>query len=314
MAKKKTARGKKVVKAKATGRAAARGYGLGAANEAELLRLIADPCGANLVHGFGLGTRGIVQRFVKYLTPVATTETAFAYYFNPSDHSTAGITQMLGNATGAHTNISTTGPGETFLDANADGISTLAACVEVVYTGKLVDRRGYVGVLQGPSLALSDAVATSVPLADIMSLSQAVQPVATSATTVKWIPNQLDLTGDSRTEAGLRTNTNAIIVVAIGVNPNDFVVRFTAAYEYAPKVSLGMPASRPTITVPPGAPQRIVSALDRMGAWWHNVGDAAAAAYRAGGQMVYGMNQAARLVRGTARALEPAAALLALTG
>lgn len=287
--------------------------------EARLLRLITDPCGAELVHGYATSTEGIVQRFNRFITPVATTETAFAYVFNPVSHitagSTAGIVQKLAVGTGAPTNTSTGGPGEAFLEANADYAAPLAACVELLYTGKLVDRQGYIGVCQVNGQVAADIAAGTTDLPTLLAYCQHVAPVPSNTVEVKWSPSIRNFTSQNAlTEGGAITQDNCILVVAVGVEPNKFVAKFTTVYEYTPKFALGLPAARATKAIPVGAGERIVSALDRAGVWWHNLGHAAAAAYRMGGSALYAAGQVSRTVRAAQSALGPATALLALTG
>jgi hypothetical protein len=287
-------------------------------HENKLYKLITDPCSAELTTGYALSTEGIVQRFNRFITPAATTETNFAYLFNPLNHGTDAITQKLSLGTGAPTNISSNAPGETFLDANADQVSTVAACMEVLYTGKLVDRKGYIGVCQAPWYVMDDIKNGTTDLPTLLAYCQAIQPVGSEAVEIKYTPTLRNMIGSLSAGENNVATDNVLMVVAIGVDPNQFVVKFTAVYEYVPKFALGLPAPRATKSYPTGAPERIVTTLDRMGHWWHNVGSAAAAAYRLGGSMVYAAGQGARLASatvGTARALRAAAVpLLALTG
>jgi hypothetical protein len=276
-----------------------------------------DPCSAELTTGFALASEGVVQRFNRFITPVATTETAFAYVFNPLDHSANGITQKLAVGTGVPTNTTTTVPGETFLDANADVVTTVASCLEVLYTGKLVDRKGYIGVCQAPYYVMNDIAAGTTDLPTLLTYCQAIQPVMSETLSVKYSPSVRAFNGNTSNTETAGGLDNVMMVVAIGVNPNDFIVKFTSVYEYVPKFALGLPAPRATKSVPAGAPYRLATALDRLGHWWHNVGDSASAAMRMGGQMVYGVQQSARLLTGTVRAAQAARAalpLLALAG
>lgn len=283
-------------------------------NEGKLLQLITDPCGAELVHGYALSSEGVVQRFNRFITPVATTETGFAYIWQPGNHAGTAVAQKVAVGTGTPTTVLSDGPGETFLDSNADSIACLAGCIQVLYTGKLVDRKGYIGVCQVSGIVAADIAGGTTDLPTLLSYCQHVAPVPSQAVELKWSPSIRNFTAQNATpEFSQNTGDNALMVVAIGVNPNDFVVKFTGVYEYVPKFALGLPAPRATRSIPPAAGERIVSALDRMGVWWHNLGNAAAAAYRMGGAAVYGIGQAARTAN-AARQLAAAVPLLALAG
>jgi hypothetical protein len=287
-------------------------------NEEKLVRLITDPCEAEMAHGYALSTEGIVQRFTQYLTPVATTETSFAYAIQPANYSTSGIRQVLGTGTGTLGSLTQSAlPGQAFIDANADAVSTLACCVEVLYTGTLTNRKGYIAVAQGPATVITDATNTGTnTFGQLVSLASAVAPVPSSSVSVKWSPTVAQFNGsqNAREDNDTGFQGNALMVACIGVNPNDFVVRVTVVYEYAPKIGLGMPLARVTRVTPPAIGERITSYLDRLGVWWHNIGTAAAAASRMGNKMVYGAGQVAGFARGMIRTGEVATTLLALTG
>lgn len=284
--------------------------------EQKLVRMVTDPCGAELVSGLGLSTHGICQRFVRYLTPVATTENAFALIWNPnSQSSTAVITKVA--AAGATSPPTTfgAGPGEAFLETNAEAVATLGACIEVMYTGKLTDRQGYIGVCQAPWFVLSDIAAGNASILDVMTYVQAVEPIPSNAVELKWAPIlQNFMQNGALAENTFRGDGNGLMVVAIGVEPSKFVIKLTQAVEYTPKNINGIPAARVTKTVQPGTAERVVSTLDRIGAWWHNVGNTAQAANRLGGRMLYAANQVARFAANARSAIGPATTLLALAG
>lgn len=287
--------------------------------EQKLLNLIVDPCGAELTTGFASTTTGLVQRFVKTVVPVATSENAFAFIFFPTNQSTNGITLKLGTGTGPSTFSNAVGPGEAFLNANADSSATLAACMELLYTGTVVNRKGYVGVCQVPEHVAEDIVTNTIDLPSLQTYCQTVAPVGAGKIEVKWQPGLPSFTGNMSTSetAGSGPNkSNAIMVVALNVSPNDFVARFTSVVEYTPKFSLGVPAPRVSKHIPIGVGERILSALDRAQAWWHNLGSAAGAAYRMG-ITAKSVGQAASYVTSASRSykmIEPALTMLALTG
>lgn len=287
-----------------------------ASYEEKLLRMIVDPCGSELVPGLGLPTNGICQRFTRFIRPVGTTEDNFAFVVSPNNQSPAsGIDLKLSTGTGAASNFGSGNPGEAFLEANAEAVATLGYCIEVLYTGKLVDRKGYIGVCQAPWASLNDIQAATTPLTDLLTYCQNVSPVTSHSVELKYSPTMQNFQQNAFTlESGQNSNLNGLMVVVVGVNPADFIVKFTHAVEYIPKNINGIPAPRATKTIPVGTGERVVSALDRMGHWWHNLGDAAGAAYRLGGSMVYGAYNTAKFVRAAGAALEPATALLALTG
>lgn len=285
--------------------------------EQKLVRMVTDPCGAELVSGLGLATHGICQRFVRYITPVATTENAFALIWNPNNQANSSAVTLKVAAAGSVSPATTAGPspGEAFLETNSEAVSTLGACVEVMYTGKLTDRQGYIGVCQAPWYVLNDIANGTSSILDIMTYVQAVEPIPSSSVELKWAPilqNYLQNSGVAETSS--RNDGNGLMVVAIGVEPSKFVLKLTQAVEYIPKNINGIPAPRVTKTVQAGTAERVISTLDRIGHWWHNVGDTAQAANRLGGRMLYAANQVARFAGNARAAIGPATTLLALAG
>jgi len=293
---------------------------LGDNKVSRLLNLITDPCGAELTHGYGMTTEGIVQRFNRFITPVATSETAFAFLFSPcNQQNNTAIYQKLAVGAGVPTTVGSGGPGEAFFENNADVVAPLAACIQVLYTGKLVDRKGYIGVCQLSARSGIDIAVGNTDLPTLLSYCQQVSPVPSHAVELKWSPSIKNFTAQNGVaESDASWAENMMMVVAVGVNPSDFVVKFTGVYEYVPKFTLGQPAPRATMSVPPNVGSHIVSTLDRMGVWWHNLGDAAGAAFRLGASAAYGIGQVARTARAygsTAAQLGRAAVpLLALAG
>lgn len=288
--------------------------------ESKLLHMIVDPCGADLVPGLGLSANGICQRFTKYLSWGATTENNISMFFNPNSQSASGgitVRGAVGAAAPTYV-ISDSNPGEQFLEANSETSSVLGYCVEVAYIGKLTDRKGYVGVCQAPMASLNDiATSASINPNTLIPYCQATQPVLSEAVSVKYIPALNSFTANSQvTETGNNALGNGILIVLSGVDLANFIVKVTACYEYVPKASTtyGLAAPRPTKSVAPGTAERVVTTLDKMGHWWHNLGDAAAAANRLGGRMLYGAGQVAKFAGNVARIARPATTLLALAG
>lgn len=286
----------------------------------KLLRLIVDPCGAELTTGYALSSTGLVQRFTRYITPAVTTENAFAFVWNPTGQG-AAITQKTATGLGTPVNSPTTGPGEAFVESNAEAASTLAACIEVLYTGTLVNRKGYIGVCQTNWNVLAAVASGNTDLGTLMSYCQAVSPIPSDTVELKWSPSMRNFVATNTTDEGGNATDNALMVVAVGVSPNDFVVRFTAVYEYIPKFTMGAPAPRVTKPLPANVGERIITRLDQAGHWWHNVGTTLDSLNRLGNQVVYGAGQAFRFARGVSRvagaagrALGPSTALLALAG
>jgi len=298
--------------------------------ERELVELIMDPCRAKLTGGFGLGTTGIVQRFSKFYTvpfnSLATPTGDLCFTVEPNKGGTGVTISQFGwngSPPWQFQDVYNSLPHTTFCQANADSVSVLACCVEVYYTGKVVDRAGYAGVLQTKQTSILDMVTpygggAKADPDQRMAMCQATGVIAQEAMSVKWIPTVGTLTSSSfpESDTGVAAddlkNSNAILIQLRGVtDPLKFTLRVTTVVEYIPKASTYQTAPRPTQTVPAGAPQRIATHLDRAGDWWHSVGMLAESGMQFTTKAVYGASQAARLGKGL---LKAAPALLALVG
>lgn len=288
---------------------------IGDSSEEALLKLIMDPCQAPLAHGYGLGTQGIVQRFSTYLPIPLNSQSSptddISVLFTPAGG--AGgvtITQYGYNGvTYTYQNSSFGNPHNTFASANADSVSVLGACVELVYTGKLVDRRGVVGVCQAKNVALNDVFFGSTPATPDQRLTycQAMNAIGQHPVDAKWLPTQANLTTcnfaeDSTSYANLDRDTNSIMLALKGVDRANLLLRFTTVIEYVPKATLGQPAARPSVHVPPGAPQRLASKLDSYGSWWHSLDHTLHAAGRLAGNAFKAVGTARRLTSAVTQA------------
>jgi hypothetical protein len=117
--------------------------------------------------------------------------------------------------------------------------------MEVLYTGKLVDRKGYIGVCQAPWYVMDDIKNGTTDLPTLLAYCQAIQPVGSEAVEIKYTPTLRNMIGSLSAGENNVATDNVLMVVAIGVDPNQFVVKFTAVYEYVPKFALGLPRHAP---------------------------------------------------------------------
>lgn len=284
------------------------------AYERSLINMLEDPCGAPLVPGLGLAGHGICVRFSQILTPSTTgTENAFYYLFDPQQAGVTGIVKGTGVAGSAAVQSNIASPGSSFLQTNADSISVLGACVQLMYVGSLVNRKGYVGVIQGDNRVLGD-IATTSDIATILASCQSVAPVTSATVEVKYAPKMADFNTTAATrEYQSSDNSKRFGVVCVGVNPNDFIVRVTYCVEYLPKLTMGLPATTQSKVVPPGAPERLMTYFARRGDWWHNLGRIAKEGTRLAYSMTHTASQVYRTITNSANVGEAAAGILALT-
>lgn len=110
------------------------------------MRLLADPCGAELTHPLYSGSgSAYLGRYRWVISPPASAKD-FVFNFNPTqEYGTAGYSGWADSA-GGDLGARTSHPMPGFLTGSyVDGYRCVAACVRVVYTGTVMDCSGRVG-------------------------------------------------------------------------------------------------------------------------------------------------------------------------
>lgn len=291
-------------------------------NELKLLKLIMDPCSADLINGYALSTRGVVHRYSSVFSVTGTNTTQSAVSIFPCDYGASAIRMYSAGSSGAAlpTPVTRALPGQVALDAAYDNITTLAACVQVIYTGTELERSGYVGVGQGSTSGLLDTFVFTGPgpatFDNVLSSCQMVTRTPDSPVELKWAPTISNFNGAQGVEEnGYSTSNNGLFFVVNGVNTTNYMFKVTIVYECLPKTTIGMPFPAVGRTIRPGAAERITSALNSAGMWWNNLmqlGGAASSMIEMAGR---GVHRAGKLAYSNRSLLAPAAtAMLALTG
>lgn len=242
--------------------------------ETELLNLIMDPCNGKLVNGFGMSSKGIVQRFTGNFVPGVATDTAGYFSFDPAQFGGAalrwGASNSSGTAPGALS--SSPAPGSTFLDVQSEWCSPVAACMEVFYTGSALNRSGLIAVGQAPTAAVFDLFSTLQTPDNVITMCQGQSPLPSSTVEIKWSPGLTNFVGGmSAAETDYSREGNAMFVAFRGVKMSDIVIRVTIVVEYTPKQGSGIPYPPVGQVIKPGTGERIVSALGSAGTWWNNL-------------------------------------------
>nr|WRQ65661.1 hypothetical protein [Tolivirales sp.] len=291
-------------------------------NELKLLRLIMDPCSADLVNGYALSTRGVVQRYSSVFSITGTNTTQGAVAIFPCDYAGGAIRMYSSTAssTALPTPVVRPLPGQAAIDAVADNVTTLAACVQVIYTGTELDRKGYIGVGQGPFGGLLDTFVTTGPgpanFDNVLASCQMVTRTPDSPVELKWSPTVSNFNGGQGVEeAGYSTSNNGLFFVVNGIPTTDYMFKVTVVYEWMPKATIGMPLPPVGRTIRPGTAERITSALNSAGMWWNNLmqlGGATSSMLEMAGR---GANRIGKAAYSNRALLAPATtAMLALTG
>lgn len=228
------------------------------------VNMIVDPCNAPLKPTAYRGSDGIVSRFSVVSSLVSNTDNTFVYAFYPA-YNGALLTSNTGGT--VSTNWNTPGPGQSFLLNTASTQRAVAACLQVDYAGKEIDRQGtlYAGTIA------ADAIGASFSPATLASLLQKVVRTPDGTLEIKWAPTPAEETYWSTGAAAPDSGGDRQILLIIGfgfTSGLSFNLRTTLISEWRPKTGLGI--QTPTVNTPDsiGGLEKVRTMLSRMGDWW----------------------------------------------
>lgn len=276
--------------------------------ETEVLKgaigMIVDPCGATLKHSAFSGQQGVVQRFSTTYTMTSATDLYRVFTWIPGrfrSWSGSGVT----GTTGLTPSYGGLVPGYNFLTNNAQNARCLAACLDVSYLGKELDRAGYVAVGVVPAGTLNSTTLTNTEkTATRLAVKERLPPTDFS---LKWYPSNADteyvVPGAAIPGGDDFDIANSLTFAALGLPAGaQLVVTLTAIYEWNPRQDLdGVVNTSTSITVP-DAVSRINGVLSTAGRWWTTLG-------RAGDLAVKTVNTAYKGVSGVNEIISQASRL-----
>jgi len=215
---------------------------------ADYARLLADPCGAPLVHPiYPGGDAGFLFRAESFWTAgAATGRTSGVFHWTPG-YANASNTELVAMTADAPT-VSTLfaaqaqAPGIAFLAANAKGCRCVAACLKITYPGAEQTRSGRVhyGLTQAGMIDAGDSTTVD-------AFAQTLQHYGrtpTDTVEVIWRPGAADTEFNDPKEAAsqfIRDRKTAVSVAWAGLPAaTGLTFHMTAIYEWTPNVGLGV--------------------------------------------------------------------------
>lgn len=253
---------------------------------ADLARLLADPCGAPVVHSISPGSGGsfVVRVEADAIIFSGAAQTAGVFYWSPG-----GIRAFANAAADDVTpftlnQITNLVPGDGFL-ASYSSAKCVAACAQIMFPGTELQRSGVVGMGVVPVATLTNVTpvayggaALNTTAANVRTLCQIVQRTPDMTQEVRWRPGQgdeedVDLSALNTTTSNFVTQArgrNAIVISAAGLPATVGVrIRTVAIYEITPKSGFGLMASVET-TRSSSTVTQVLQTLDRVSeSWWH---------------------------------------------
>lgn len=244
------------------------------------VRMIVDPCNAELGPTAYRGSDGIISRFRNVQNFSATVgKTGFIFVFYPAYNAIQAVAVNSSDVLAfSPTNA---GPGQAFLLASGASQRAVAACSVATYTGTELDRSGilYSGVVPIASLGVAKRVD------EFAMLLQHESRVSDTDLEVKWSPSAVE---EQYWESGVATpsdggDRNAIVIIGLGFNAattsSNFSIVNTLIAEWRPEPGQGLSVPNPSSHDVPGGLEKIRSALTRMGNWWSNATSTITKAY-----------------------------------
>lgn len=164
------------------------------------LRLLADPCGAEMVRAPYLGTGSGYLMRTKTWVPTNQSTGAVDFYaeIHPGGVSTTGGTNTMGSYGYSTTTGGSLGSASpiyfpTFLNSSTVGyFRPVAGCVRVHYLGSEMERRGMIGVSLTTGLQVFPTETIGFNTSDAMGSMQRTVRLGTEAIEVRYVPQESD--------------------------------------------------------------------------------------------------------------------------
>lgn len=274
------------------------------------VKMILDPCNANLMKTAYRGQDGFIQRFSNLNNfTIEAPSTAFLIVYYPG-YNNAYFVQGDPSVTFTVAYGGYPGPGNAFLTANAGSQRVVSACIDFAYTGTELARQGivYSGVLK------SSVFGTAVSINTVQTLLGHGVRTPDASLETKWVPSPTD---EEYWQPGVAAPSNDdgnVIVIAGSGLPSGygFAIKQTLIAEWLPKTGLGFAAVTPSSADPSAGLERVRSKLSQFGNWWQAASHAGHEAYRVVGGLARGYERASAAVQWAQGARAAAPLMLAM--
>lgn len=205
------------------------------------LRLLSDPCGADLVESCYAGTgTGYLSRVRTVVVPPANA-VDWLMEFRPGSGWSQAIRYGYSSTPNGSLGTGTNYAGGGFLSSTAVGRARcIAACVKLIYTGTETNRSGYVsyGLDQGATILLNETIEGAAGhWASTMAHSERM---GARDFEFKWVPGPGDedfrATRDGSEEVWTNENRGAGVTLAVvGAPAGTFQAQITSVWEWQPE-------------------------------------------------------------------------------
>lgn len=244
---------------------------------AQYARLLADPCGAAVVHPVYSGAEaGFLFRAESVLTlGTGATDTSGILHWVPgyanSNNSELGVAAAAGPSALVTIAANGNSPGKPFLGTNAFGARCVAACIKVIYPGNEQGRSGRVhyGHTQASFADIGDA---NFSIDNYALGLQHYTRTPPEAIEVIWRPGHADQEFNdpaAGSTATLRDRKSALTVAWAGLPvATGLTFYLTAVYEWTPRPSIGVSANATGKNPSQNTLDEVIDAVQATGFSW----------------------------------------------
>jgi len=252
------------------------------------MRMLDDPCSAELSESVYPGDRGYINRFVlNGVAGVGAGIDSWAIIIKPGN-AVAAYAATVGAGTTFPISYGNSYPGTAFYNANASKTRAVASCISIRPSAAPNNATGTIhyGVVNASSVSAGFTVSCTT-LAGFTTESVSASQALINPLEIKWSPGGFDDRYQPNVASDDDSDRNVILVVGLGFAPGTGVqTRMTAITEWAPLQQLGVVADATAVKRSSCDKDCIVAKLkSRDPNWWWSLGKKA---YRIGKDVAIG--------------------------
>jgi hypothetical protein len=236
-------------------------------------KLLSDPCGAALTHPVYAGADSgfLVRADSVFSVGGDAGQTSGVLHWTPG-YINSNNTELLfaAGTSGGTATVSSSGPGKSFLGANAAGARCIAACMKITYPGSESSRAGRLHY--GHTVASIIDAGDPVTVDSVAPILQHYTRTPPEMVEVVWRPGVADMEFNDpnvSSNAQLRDRKSSITAVWAGLPAaTGLTFHFTAVYEWIPRTTTGISTNTNGKSSSRNTLDDVVDAIQATGFTW----------------------------------------------
>lgn len=239
------------------------------------MKLLADPCGADITHPLYGGTgSGYLSRF-RFTVDAPSAATDFVFSFNPSvqwgEAGWSGWADAPGGVLGNAQRVNMPG----WLVQNSDAYRIVASCLRVVYTGSAMECSGRVGYVYDPSSQLLVNIGTDIKPDNAkkwLQMTQQTSHLSSGNIEGRWLPaigDEMWLQDISPSFVAEANFGSSLTCAITGAPAGKWYIECTCVVEWSPRMTTNTGAltgliETPTITRSRNTVNHVLSTIEKV--------------------------------------------------